>query len=411
MNRKNIKEFRIIILSLKPNSRIKGIYLIAALLISVSCSRNTSLLISDGSVFVPGEHFPEFSWSTTPQYFMFGDSDEVLTPKEVDFISERTAFVCIEKCHGLIPLGAAELGAKHEVEAFKLKDPDIKVLFYFNSAWAYPFTSYSKQFDIKKIENYPEFKSYLLLNQATGELNRRGTTLSFDVLNPDFRDWWVETVISGMNTAGADGVFVDQMHGFFFLRKDKKAEVLRAMGEMLTELKEGMGEDKILLANNANDDIAGYVYPAIDATMFEHYNISLSSKDNLLKEWDDMLKNARAGKMLIFRFGVEHDYNGENKKGTPEYTQDIIKLSRKRLEFYLSCFLIGAQPYSYFQYGWGWNTDHGSLIDYPELLKPLGAPKGAYERTDPGKWEFTREFEHASVWLNTEIREGKITWK
>ena len=74
-------------------------------------------------------------------------------------------------------------------------------------------------------------------------------------------------------------------------------------------------------------------------------------------------------------------------------------------------FLIGAQPYSYFQYGWGWTLSSGSLQDYPELHKPLGAPKGAYQRTTPGGWEFTREFEHASVWVNTETRQAKITWR
>ncbi len=87
------------------------------------------------------------------------------------------------------------------------------------------------------------------------------------------------------------------------------------------------------------------------------------------------------------------------------------RLSKENLEFYLSCFLIGAQPYAYFQYGWGWDLSHGSLVDYPELAKPLGVPKGAYQRINSDDWEFTREFEHASVWLNTETRESKITWK
>ena len=61
--------------------------------------------------------------------------------------------------------------------------------------------------------------------------------------------------------------------------------------------------------------------------------------------------------------------------------------------------------------GWGWDLSDGSLYDYPELHKPLGAPKGAYIRTDPNGWEFTREFEHASVWLDTEKGKAKISWK
>ncbi len=36
---------------------------------------------------------------------------------------------------------------------------------------------------------------------------------------------------------------------------------------------------------------------------------------------------------------------------------------------------------------------------------------GAYQRTTPEAWEFTREFEHASVWVNTASGQGKITWR
>ena len=51
------------------------------------------------------------------------------------------------------------------------------------------------------------------------------------------------------------------------------------------------------------------------------------------------------------------------------------------------------------------------MIEYPSLKNPLGPPKGAYKRVKPNGWEFTREFQHASVWVNTESREAKITWK
>ncbi|MDX2432216.1 MAG: hypothetical protein QNK35_14865, partial [Bacteroides sp.] len=105
------------------------------LLLTLSaCGDNQSLLISDGSTFVPKDIFPDFSWETTPLYFMFGDIDRVLTPEEVSFIAGKTDFLCIEKSHGYRTLGAAELGAKHEAEAFKKINPDAKVLFYFNSA-------------------------------------------------------------------------------------------------------------------------------------------------------------------------------------------------------------------------------------------------------------------------------------
>jgi len=373
-------------------------------------SINNPLLISDGTLFEPKEGYPHFSWETTPMYYMFGDTKRLLEPEEVLFVGERTGFLCIEKSHGLDPLGAAELGAKHEAAAFKKINPDIKVLFYFNSAWAWPFTSYNKFFTRDQIDEHPELKKFLVINPETGELNHRWNVFSFDVLNPEFREWWVDNVVEGVRISGCDGVFVDQMHGFHWLREEKKEDVLKAQGRLMARLKEKLGPDKIVLANNANDDIARYVYPVMDATMFEHYNTKLTSKENLLKEWDDMLKNAKAGKISVFRIGVEHDRTGPGNKNEKERFEEMVALSKEKLEFYLACYLIGAQPYAFFQYGWGWKLEDGSLVDFPELRNPLGAPKGAYHRTDPDGWQFTREFEHASVWVNTETREGKISW-
>jgi len=381
------------------------------LLLSCAGTEDNTLMISDGSMFETKDSYPAFSWDVTPQYFMFGNGERVLEPEEVEYIAEKTGFLCIEKSHGHKMLGSAELGAKHDAAAFKALKPGIKVLFYFNSAYAWPFTSYNKNFTLEKIEDYPELKKFLLIDPETGELARRGTTLFFDVLNPELREWWVETVAKGVEVSGCDGVFVDQMHGFFWLREDKKEEVHLAMGEMMAAIKEKLGPDKILLGNNATDEIAKHVYPVIDANMFEHYSTRLTTKENLLKEWDQMQNIAKDGKISVFRFGVETEGTRLEKASKQERNNEIAKLSQERLEFYLACYLIGAQPYSYFQYGWGWRLDTGPLVDYPELLKPLGTPEGAYERINPEGWEFTREFEHASVWLDTEKREAKITWR
>ncbi|MEP5341935.1 MAG: putative glycoside hydrolase [Algibacter sp.] len=372
------------------------------------------LEISDGSHFENKGFYPKFNWNTTPMYYMFGDPNRVLTRKEVKHVAERTDFICIEKSHGLGQLGAAELGAKHDVAAFKKVKPEMKVLFYFNSAYAWPFTSYSKNFTRKNIDQYPELKKFLIMDPETKELGHRRNTFFFDVLNPEFRDWWVNTVAKGVSFSGADGAFIDQMHGFSWLRKERSKDVEKAMGDMMTALKTKLGPNKILLGNNAHAKIAEYVFPAIDANMFEHYKNNLLSKENLLKDWENMLRIAKAGKISIFRIGVEYDDVTEEKKNYYKgrmRNERFAKLSKEKLEYYHACYLIGAQPYSYFQYGWGWQLAHGSLLDYPELQKPLGNPKEPYTRTFPNAWEFTREFKHASVWVNTETRESKITWK
>jgi hypothetical protein len=363
-----------------------------------------SLRNSDGSQFVPHDFYPEFSWDTTPLYYMFGDKSRLLSPEQVEFIAARTGFLCIEKSHGMGKLGVAELGAKHEAAAFKEVNPDIKVLFYFNAAYAWPYTSYNKDFTNERIDTKPELKKFLLNHPKTGKLADRYGAFCFDVLNPDFRDWWVDTVAKGVSESGCDGAFIDQMHGNSDLRKDKRVEIEKAMGDMMGALKKKLGADKILLANNAYADNAKHVFPVSDAIMFENYASAKASKESLLDEWGEMLRNAKAGKISVFRLGVDGTGRKNIKPNMPE-------LSKEKAEFALACYLIGAQPYSYFMYSWGWKLGTGALVDYPEFQKPLGPPKGAYQRTTPDGWEFTRDFEHASVWVNTESREANITWK
>jgi hypothetical protein len=337
---------------------------------------------------------------------MFGDKNRVLSPEQVQFIAEQTDFLCIEKSHGMGQLGAAELGAKHEAAAFKKIKPGMKVLFYFNAAFAWPYTSYNEDFTPQRIDAHPELKAFLITNPKTGELVKRfGVAYCYDVLNPDFRDWWVKTVAKGVKEAGCDGAFIDQMHGNLMYRnKELGPEVEQAMGQMMVALKQALGPDKILLANNAYNDDAKYVYPVSDAIMFENYARVKSNKESLLAEWGHMLKHAQDGKISVFRLGVEGTWRGHMKPNMPE-------LSQETLEFALACYLIGAQPYSYFLYSWGWKLGTGALVDYPDLRRPLGPPKGAYRRITPDGWEFTREFEHASVWVNTETRQAKISWR
>lgn len=289
-----------------------------------------SLQVSDGSRFVPKDFYPEFSWETTPRYFMFGDKNRVLRAEQVRFIAERTGFLCIEKSHGTGELGAAELGARHEAAAFKKIKPDIKVLFYFNAAYAWPYTSYNRDFTRQGIEARPELKKFLIIHPKTGRLADQYGAFCFDVLNAEFRDWWVETVARGVKESGCDGVFIDQMHGNVKLRPGKGPEIEKAMGQMMAALKQRMGSDKILLANNAYTADAKHVYPVSDAIMFENYATVKSSKESLLAEWGHMLKNARDGKISVFRLGVEGTGRRNLKPNMP-------KVSQEKAEFALAC--------------------------------------------------------------------------
>ncbi len=382
--------------------------------VSQKAGKGISYEISEGSQFVPKSCFPKFSWETTPMYYHFGDIDRVLEPEEVKFIADRTGFICIEKSHAFRMLGDAVLGTKYEVEAFHKIKPELKVLYYFNSFVAWPFTRFNKDLTPEAIAKNPDVAKFLVNNYKTGELmlktNGAAPSYYFDYLNPDFRKWWVDAVIEGLRVSGADGVFIDRMNGDgqSGYPPERNDEVQKAKSEMMAALKEKLGPDKILLGNNAADNPG--VFPSCDAFMFEHYNATVTNKENLLKEWGDMVQVAKAGKMSIYRFGAKGKGRTDITIGETN-TDGMIERSKEQLEFFLACYLIGAQPYSYFQYNWGWNLADGNLVNYPELLKPLGAPMEAFKRVSPEGWQFTREFEHASVWVDTENREAKITWR
>jgi len=366
-----------------------------------------------GSEAATGEsgkaHFPAFSWNKVPVYQMFADGQRLLSDDELAEISSTSSFLCIEKNHALRALGGAEIGAQKEFARFKALNPATKGLFYFNSAYAYAFTTPSKVFRYGHVSD--QYKGFLLKDAETGELYDRGKVHYFDVLNPDFRSWWVGTVGKCVRESGADGLFVDQMHGFSWLRPTQAKEVRKSQAEMMRMAKKAIGSDKILLLNNGAH--IPELFEIGDAFMFEHYSAESLTKESVLNEWELMKKISDAGKISVWRIGVEvedaeHATGGSGKGKPAGYHEE---LSKKRIDFYLSTFLIGAQPDSYFQYGWGWRLDTGPLVKYPEFKKPLGKPKGDYRRPDPAGWIFTREFEHASVWLDLSERKGRIDWK
>jgi hypothetical protein len=73
----------------------------------------------------------------------------------------------------------------------------------------------------------------------------------------------------------------------------------------------------------------------------------------------------------------------------------------------LACFLVAAQEDAYFCYSWGYRENHGSLVDYPESHRRLGAPK---QDAQCDGWIYTRTFEHADVWVDVSRRTARIRW-
>lgn len=376
----------------------------------VESGKEDLLAAGRGVPFVAPKYYPAFSWEKVPVYMMFAD-DRLLNDSEVRKIAAESDFICIEKHHGRKPLGDAALGLKHENSVFKQLEPGIKVLGYFNGALAYPFTRYTEMLTTKRIDEHPEMKAYLVADPKTGELAITRGLFGYNVLNPDMRAWWSDAVADMVRESGADGIFIDQMHGLAWLHQsNQRSDVEDGVADMMRQLKAKIGPDKILLANNGAH--IEEIFSIADAFMFEHYKREVThTKEKLLQDWSLMKKIADAGKICVYRFGAEPaPGSGLAAPNRSARDEEWAELSKEQLPFYLAVYLIGAQPYSYFQWGWGWGLNTGPLENYPEFQKPLGKPLGEHKRVHADGWEFTREFEHASVWVDTDKWEANIEW-
>jgi hypothetical protein len=104
----------------------------------------------------------------------------------------------------------------------------------------------------------------------------------------------------------------------------------------------------------------------------------------------------------------------------PETADGVRKAAAEVLEQALAPFLIVANEHVFLQYAWFYEVQDGNIpcpsgIEcgmpsswYPEFSKPLGAPTGPAVKNG---YIWTREFAHASVYVDTRSRySSKITW-
>lgn len=390
---------------------------LAALILVTGCT-TTPITTSDGNIFSPQSKYPTWSWDSVQEFKMFGDKS-LLTDEQVTRIAGLSNFIAIEKEHGVTELGTADLGAKHEAARFKAVNPDIKVLFYFNGAIAYDFTSYTKTFSPKADEMTEKEKKDLLLydpEKSAYHTLHNGHRYAWDILKPTFRTWWSDTVGDAVRQTGTDGVFWDQMHGWMWLRPEQRQEVEEAHLTLQQMATQAIGSNRILLCNNAAENLD--FIANCDAVMYEHHKPA-QYRENLQRyvdDWAQMRAVANAGKINVYRWGVDlrgtqFENSDRRVRISPDNHAALAEIAKERITFPLACFLIGAQPYSYFMLSWGWGTYTGALVDFPELKKPLGAPLGPYRRQADDSWIFTRQFKHADVRVDLEAEQATITWK
>ena len=364
---------------------------------------------------------PEFSWDTMPLYIHIRKLEK-FTDEELQYLA-GFPLITLEKTTGSKSYGSTDAGTIEAAKAIKQVNPKAKVLFYRNVFVHYPMYSFDDQLD-----NIPGW--YLETKKGDDKVVRNKNR-GYDTSNKAMRKWWVDTAAEVCQSPYVDGLFLDgnikSLSGFLKgkLPKGKKEETVEGYREMMTATRKALGPEKLMVANiiRARFPQSGLEYMNyFDGTYLELFTkpagTKLSKKDYLAKGIEATQSAARDGKIVAMTLGLGESGVSDGVDETHKRIDDLSTISQDELQYKLALFLVCAEKYSYLFLNDGYCVDSRGknnvcqsglwLKSLPEYKKPLGAPKGPATRDG---YIYTREFEHARVWLDIENDKGKVTWK
>lgn len=363
-------------------------------------------LVAIASVHVEAEvEFPGFSWDHVPLNIHFGKRTSDLTDAEIDFLAQHSRFIALEKSHGASVHGSTEAGIADTARRLKGRNPEVKVLFYLNTFINWP-----------GYEAFETYRSEWTLRDDSGEVvTHPSGTPRPDPSNADFREWWSNVVLGAVERGSLDGVFVDALPQALSpslanrVGADRAEAIVAGLREMLALTKDKIGADKIVLANGIRGTNYREIldWKGIDGVMIEHFGAFKTDQPADIKaDLDSVAIAAEKGKFVVIKGWPGFNWLDQEMMKRPH--AELLQLARERITFPLACFLVAAQTGSHFCYSWGYRDPHGMLDSYPELERPLGPPQS------DAKWHgltATREFAHASVWVDIDNKEARIEWR
>ena len=317
---------------------------------------------------------PQFSWDTLPVFFHSSNSSGQYNEQALQTIA-KFQMATIEKWMGL---DIKNIDDEDEMVmamiAIKKANPEITTYFYMNSFKDRPeMTRMAREF-----EQHPEY--YLRDSDGAPVKNHQGF-YTFDLSNPQVRQWWKNICLNATKYANGDGCYCDCSNGENTTFTPSPPETkMKAWGEGLLnltrEVQDALGADRQLIGK-----VPGQPYvKAVQIEVFKPDNNSIN----------ELLSGLSTGQV------IQAHASGTSCLG------DITD--------WIAAFLIGAREYCYFGCG-GWNAkgdDTRPLTWHPEYDKPLGAPKGPAQYNS-GVW--TRSFASGTeVMFDTKGNKGTIKW-
>lgn len=362
------------------------------------------------------KQFPEFSWDHVPLYMHMRKS-EAFTPEELKYLA-GFPIITLEKTTGSKTYGSTEKGSLEAASGIKAINPNAKVLYYRNIMVHYG--GYDVNSSLEKIGS-----PFLMDSQGNTNIVHNGKREAYDLTNPELRKWWVDDCVEMANHDQIDGIFIDgnikALEPVFLgqvVGEEKKAQVAEAYEQWMKELYERTKEDKLLIANlirarlpNSGLEYLNYLHGSyIEA--FETEANGFTRLEYVVKGIDAIQQAARNGEIICFSMGLGRARKTGIGIDDTRMNADDVSLFHDRLTYSLALFLVCAEKYSYFlaHDGYSVNGDDSAvwLKLFPEYQKPLGKPKRAAKKEG---YIYTREFKHASVWLDIEQQKANIEWK
>jgi hypothetical protein len=314
---------------------------------------------------------------------------------------------------------------KNEAMAIQVKEfnPAITIVGYKNLVVHYEGTK------DPMVQEHPD---WFLQTDGKPELHGRGRNKHplYDLRRPEVREYWVREADRILRIPVFDGIFIDgyaKVMGYGAVERatgQSPPADYRAGYRLLMEehVKRSAGLGKIRIGNYLRANFADAAVPEVlnnlDGSYLEWFDHYVKLADHL-RSYEEYLaagiqavqQVAQAGKVIMLRLKAEDDRDVKvtEDEADPEAPGNITGLY-KNFEYKLAIFLICAERYSYFAYQGSPKVTKDVQLwapDFAEFHKPLGPPKGPAVRDG---FRYTREFQHARVWLDLSQREGRITW-
>lgn len=352
----------------------------------------------------PQEALPPFSWDRVPLNIHFGKRTSDMTDGEIDFLASHSRLICLEKSHGARTHGSTEAGIADTAKRIVAKNPDAKVLFYFNAFINWP-----------GYEAFETYRDEWTLRTSSGEVvTHPSGTPRPDPSNAEFRQWWSDVVVRANRSAPLGGVFIDAIPQAISpglarqVGEEKASAIVAGLQEMIVMTKRELGGDSIVLVNGLRTTDFREIldWQGIDGVMIEHFAaFKTTSPEDIKADLDSIALAASKGKFVVLKGWPGFNWLDREMMTRPH--GELLSLARDRITFPLACFLIAARNGSHFCYSWGYTNTDGMFDSYAELDRQLGPPKG------DAVWQgltATREFQHASVWIDLNTNESRIDW-